>query len=430
MLTEVSEGWNVCARGVSVKVFFTCDSSSFETQTRQNLTLQRDEVGLRVESVAATEKSRPVSLLTISVSLSLLVHGALLAGLIHRSEKVSPEKPKSPEDEKTVTVSLVVTPQVTQSSVTAVEIPEPEPEEEPEPEKRKMGFVRTSADQAGPAEETNLLGEFETRASSEVAPTDGAEAKPAQDGEEARIPDSVETVTTDYNDGALTDNRTSAITSPSLPDVPSLENQEAEEAQEVQDSQEAREAIEAQEAREAVAKAAELREREAQLKLQDEALPKPTEKTEEREKVDEQEAKPPKKVSTPITDDPAFSGFAKKNKVIGSIGKNAKRSARNVRSTPLGKYEAAMSKAIEREWQLQATRYSDLIVPGVLSVTFFVDRSGKVFRIHFVKEIAGGSVQKGFTYRAIKSAKLPRMPQNVIDELNGDALEVNYNFGF
>ena len=72
----------------------------------------------------------------------------------------------------------------------------------------------------------------------------------------------------------------------------------------------------------------------------------------------------------------------------------------------------------------------DFIVPGYLTVRFFVQADGRVKSVQFVGDIEGGEVQKGFTLQSIREADIPPMPPAVKSDMGGDALELLFNFYF
>ena len=69
-------------------------------------------------------------------------------------------------------------------------------------------------------------------------------------------------------------------------------------------------------------------------------------------------------------------------------------------------------------------------MPGVISIRFYVNDKGRVSGIKFQEIIGANYIERGFTQRAIRQAKLPRMPEAVLKELKGEPLELIYNFYF
>jgi hypothetical protein len=115
--------------------------------------------------------------------------------------------------------------------------------------------------------------------------------------------------------------------------------------------------------------------------------------------------------------------------MVGSISRTG-RSALNVDDTQLGRYQAAISKAVELEWQRNCVRYRDFITPGYITVRFFVEPSGRVRSQSLVGENETGEVQKGFTLSAIRDADIPEMPEELAESYEGDTLELLFRFYF
>jgi hypothetical protein len=63
-------------------------------------------------------------------------------------------------------------------------------------------------------------------------------------------------------------------------------------------------------------------------------------------------------------------------------------------------------------------------------VRFVVNSKGKVTTLAFVEAVEVGEVQKGFTVTSIRNAQIPSMPAEVTRELNGEPLELTFNFYF
>ncbi len=127
--------------------------------------------------------------------------------------------------------------------------------------------------------------------------------------------------------------------------------------------------------------------------------------------------------------EPAFKGFQRKTAVIGSISRTG-RSALDVEDSPLGRYQAALSRAVEQEWQRNCVRHRDFITPGFLTVRFFVEPGGKVRSVQFVGDMETGEVQKGFTLNSIRDAAIPPMPPALRKEYDQEPLELVFRFYF
>lgn len=310
----------------------------------------------------------------------------------------------------------------------------PEPEVEPDvPEE----FARTSEEQrAARPERPRFMGERDTRATSNAAPDAEAPPLPAQEGEDPRSERDLSTVESDFQDSPLDQGAPAAPAEPPAPPVPppGLPMGEAEltgEREETSVSQAepvegARETLlegpnpvdvpvpPAPEADEPEPLAAE-RPRDGVADASGEVTSAVVEET-------------PRQPRPPVQD-PAFRSEQRKTAIRGSIGRTGVGSL-DVADTPMGRYQAAISKAVELEWQRNCVRHRDFIQPGFLTVRFFVQPDGKVGGVQFLSEMETGQVQKGFTHTSIRDAKIPAMPQALRDELGDEPLELIFNFYF
>ena len=66
----------------------------------------------------------------------------------------------------------------------------------------------------------------------------------------------------------------------------------------------------------------------------------------------------------------------------------------------------------------------------MISIRFYVDQSGGVSGIKFQEVIGANFIERGFTQRALRQVELPKMPESVLKELEGESLELIYNFYF
>ena len=324
--------------------------------------------------------------------------------------------------------------------------PQPQPQlvEETADEKEaftepKQRFARTSADQEGtPDADTDILGERDTRAASELPATPGAKPNtPAQDGAAPLYPGHVETVSKKYQEGSLGQDaqgeesevpqEASASKDDALADdepqldvpQPDVIVPEEESSSEPKDKH--------------LAVGEELpapRGDEGDKQIAED----PKEEKSPRERPNEgahQEADK-KKIVDGAEQEPkksGFRGYSRQTRVTGSINRQGK-SALNVKNSPLGRYQALISKAVELQWRRNCEQHRDHIVPGVISIRFYVDQSGGVSGIKFQEVIGANFIERGFTQRALRQVELPKMPESVQEELKGESLELIYNFYF
>lgn len=126
-----------------------------------------------------------------------------------------------------------------------------------------------------------------------------------------------------------------------------------------------------------------------------------------------------------------FDREASKTRISGTIRRRGE-SSLEVEDSIKGRFFAEVNREIERAWQRECILRREHILPGVLTVSFSLDENGKVpsDSFNFDTRIAGGAIQEGFTLLAIRKAKLPAMPEEIKQELDGDRLEMNLTFFF
>ena len=338
-----------------------------------------------------------------------------------------PPKPKEKEKDEEKT-ALKPPPPVAPKLPVEAEPAKPDKKKGLAEQKRK--FARTSEDQAGtPDEPTDLLGERDTLAASELAPTLGAAPNvPSQDGVNPLFQGQVETVNREYKDGSVGMDKT---------------GEETETPQEETASRKLGDDVKAVEEVKPIAPEKDMSRPKNKHLAQGEKLPimnegevkpnvqdKPKAKDQPRERASEGDKKNHQgEVVDQKPKKDGFSGHSRKNRVVGSISRRGK-SSQNVKNSPVGRYQAQVSKAVELQWRRNCEQYRDHIVPGVISIRFYVDAKGKVSGIRIQEVVEANYIEQGFTQRAIRQVKLPKMPKSVIKELDGDPLELIYNFYF
>jgi hypothetical protein len=311
------------------------------------------------------------------------------------------------------------------------------PESVPEPEKR---FARTSDDQIAPApEKTAYIGERNTRATSDRPPDATAPPLPSQAGIEPRDEQDIETTESDYRDGSLAENPAAPpfpemLSTPPEPEAPSPIEETTTAGSATDMPGPDSESAPPPPPRETLLDGPNPVDVQVPRETSDDESPKPTSqapktaslppKPETPETPKPTETAPPKP-----SRDPAFSGFQRKTAVTGSISRSG-RSALDVEDSALGRYQAAISRAVEQEWQRNCVRHRDFITPGFLTVRFFVEPGGKVRSVQFVGEMETGEIQKGFTLNSIRDAEIPAMPKTLRSEYDEEPLELLFRFYF
>lgn len=292
-------------------------------------------------------------------------------------------------------------------------------------------FARTSPDQVEEApEKADFIGERNTRATSDAPAVVGAPDQPSQRGREPEFEDEVETTESDYQDGELASERVAdASATAARPPGAEAASTEAAADQRPADAMPEREQERLAEGPLPVDRMVEER------KAVDEApKPSPTDRRSEGESQSEaekalQSAAVGNGEAAAEASSPGFRGNQKKTRLEGSIARSG-RSALNVEDSVLGRYHAAVSRAVEKEWQRNCVRNRDYITPGLLTMSFLLDASGKVRGVSVVEDVEVGAIPKGFTLKSIQGAEIPGMPADLKKQLDGEPLEFIYRFNF
>ena len=305
-------------------------------------------------------------------------------------------------------------------------------------------FARTSEDQrSSRPDKPAFIGERDTAATSDASPDPNAAAMPAQAGIQPRHAADIETTESRYQDGTLSDAATAAADaplSPNLPEPPAAETPPAPLAAATPgepsespgtDNQLSTPPVPAHlaEGPNPVEVAVPLTTSEGAPKSAPQTLPREGTPEAQSTADDLKESHAPAAVPQESPKPPAFRGNQRKTTIQGSISRTG-RSALDVEDSPLGRYQATLSRAIELEWQRNCVRYRDFITPGYLTVRFFVDAKGKVRNVQFVGAMQTGQQQKGFTLNAIRDAVIPAMPPDVRKDYQKEPLELIFNFYF
>jgi outer membrane biosynthesis protein TonB len=352
-------------------------------------------------------------LISFLVSLIVCLLGFLLFGLLSLSSLVlSHAAPITRAVEEQIVIIMAPKLQ-TPAAVAAVTPTAP----------TQKQFTRTSADQeSAPPTASQFIGDRDTTATSDAAPIPGAPELPSQSGRDPRNPHDIETTQSRTQAGALEHQMVAKNTptppSPTQPTPPPAEVTPAETLPKpVADD---------------ITQKEQLKIPEQKMLTGDQPTERNLPKEEIKPKEKQQTAELPKpKQDTPdaAAKDPGFRGNQEKTKLSGSISRKGK-SALNVTNTAMGRYQAALSRAIEAEWNANCTKYRDFITPGILTLRFVIDENGKVRSVNVVEMIDAGEIQKGFTLNSIRQAKLPSIPNDLKKELDGEPIELLYNFYF
>ena len=313
--------------------------------------------------------------------------------------------------------------------------------EEAKPDANEQKAVRTSDDQLDPNAPSSrrYIGERNTQATSDRNATNDDTTMPSQVGREARPEEEPETTESVYQDGRLDTSIQATVLNQPIPLIKELPNSLTNAAEQMKGDKQP------DPGEEEIAQTAIRKKLLDGQNIVEKEVPK-SEVKENIKPIDEKKIrdgnpddialnkpnklpKPTAKPTPAAINDPAFSGNQAKTAIRGSISRTG-RSAMDVVDTPMGRYQSQISRAVELEFQRNCVKRRDFIVPGYITVQFFIDAHGRVRSLSLLGEIEGGEVQKGFTIDSIREAPIPVMPSVIKKEMKGDSLELIYNFYF
>jgi len=101
--------------------------------------------------------------------------------------------------------------------------------------------------------------------------------------------------------------------------------------------------------------------------------------------------------------------------MTGSLSNTGETSV-DAESTPVGIYEAAVARAVERRWHELRQKNGSFVSYGSLKIRFLVNRSGRTSGIRVTHQDAG-AVLTNFSLAAIGSASIPPCPRRWLKRL-------------
>ena len=137
-------------------------------------------------------------------------------------------------------------------------------------------------------------------------------------------------------------------------------------------------------------------------------------------------ATPNSKTSIGLPKRPGYQPETIQTKMAGSIN-NRGRAAVSAIGTPMGRYDKLVSDAVGMRWYYYVQQRADLISVGTVKIHFVVNSSGHVGGIKIVSGNANG-VLADISIAAISEAEIPPIPDDVAATLDGNQLEVDYDF--
>jgi len=303
-----------------------------------------------------------------------------------------------------------------------------------EEEKQPPAFVQTNESQESeePPEETDLIGERDTTATSDERAVAGAEDMAALSGEEEKKSDP-KTFDSDFAEGDAVGGNTGMKDAVDVGKGDDQINQEV--AKTTGDAEPlvkdpAPEPIEdmtpplPKDDLTSIEDALAMLEEEVGDGLKKEPIKPGTEKVEEtmpeRPTRDQREA---------AEQDGGFAPRSRKTRVAGVISANGKGSL-DVANTAIGRYQGAIFKKLETAWQMENIRNRSLLAPGNVTLYFVVNKDGKVSRQKQMAMVGASGTQWGMILRSLSVINIPKMPKDVVKELEGDPLEIIVTFNY
>ena len=113
-------------------------------------------------------------------------------------------------------------------------------------------------------------------------------------------------------------------------------------------------------------------------------------------------------------------------RVKGTLSNEKANAAVAAEKTPLGIYKRAVTDAIGRTWHRYRVDNADFVEWGTMTISFRVDRNGKVKDLKLVENKAN-TVMAEFSLKAILDADIPKMPDGIADILGSRGLAMDYD---
>lgn len=319
------------------------------------------------------------------------------------------------------------------AGITVVPI-EPEQSEEAEEQELPSAFVRTNEgqDSEAPPKETDLIGERNTTATSDERAVAGENDRAALSGDEDPQNDP-KTFDSDFAKGDAAGENTGVKDSVDFGKGKDRINQEA--AKMTGDAKPLLKDLAVEPVKEAMpfSPKNELTSIEETLALLEEEMGdgrKKEQVTLETEKNEESlPARPAKDQREASKESGGFTPRSRKTRIAGVISANGKGSL-NVTNTAIGRYQGEIFKKLETAWQMENISNRSLLAPGNVTLYFVVNEGGKVSRQKQMAIVGASGTQWGMILRALGGINIPKMPKDVVKELEGDPLEIIVTFNY
>jgi len=125
-------------------------------------------------------------------------------------------------------------------------------------------------------------------------------------------------------------------------------------------------------------------------------------------------------------DEAAFSPERHINKINGSVSNIGRNPSVDAERTPMGIYKKKVMDAIERRWHILRQENAAFVSYGSLKLKFEVNRRGHVSDVRIVHKQAN-EIVTSFSMKAITTANIPAMPDDIVTLLGDGPLEITYD---
>ena len=126
---------------------------------------------------------------------------------------------------------------------------------------------------------------------------------------------------------------------------------------------------------------------------------------------------------------PGFRTYERRSRSSGRfvLGRGA---ALNVASTPRGMYEAQVYRRVAHFWYIACDEHRGDIIPGTITISLRINKRGQIDSMALIRRSGASISQQSFTFKAIRKASLPPMPQEVQADVIGELMELIFEFNF
>lgn len=134
----------------------------------------------------------------------------------------------------------------------------------------------------------------------------------------------------------------------------------------------------------------------------------------------------PTVVEPPAPSEPAFQPQAEKTRVEGNISNRGRRSV-DAKSTPLGRYNEAVGRAISSRWNYYIRDKGDVVALGSVRISFSVDRKGRVTSVRS-EENTSNAAFAAICEKAVLDSELKPPGKDLSDALANGKLDITFTF--